>query len=300
MNKHEWSWTNAKGMRFVSRSWEPRRQTRAAVALVHGLGDHSERFGPVGTILARSGYALAGFDLRGHGRSDGPRGHTPRYEAFLDDLADFLDQVRARYPRRPVFLYGHSLGGNLVLNYILRRNPQLHGAIVTSPWLRVAFEPPPAKVALAKALERLVPAFSQDWGLEAAALSHDTEIVRGYAADPLVHGRISARMFVSFYEAGQWALAHAAEFPLPLLLMHGTADRVTSADASREFANRAGKTVTWRAWDGMYHEIHNESAREGVVSTMVRWMDARLGLRRDRRARAGQKASGMRKSGARS
>lgn len=155
-------------------------------------------------------------------------------------------------------------------------------------------------MTLARAFNRFAPSFSQDWGLETVALSRDTKIVRAYAADPLVHGRISTRMFVSFYEAGKWALEHAADFPLPLLLIHGTADRVTSAEASREFAKRAGKIVTWRAWEGMYHEIHNEPAGSRVVGTMIRWMNAQLGPKRPLRVRAGQKASGMRKSGPRS
>ena len=147
---------------------------------------------------------------------------------------------------QPIFLYGHSFGGNLVLNFALRRNPELQGVIATAPWLRVAFEPPAAKVALARALNRIAPGVTQEWGLETAALSHDAEIVEAYDVDPLVHGRISVRLFVTVVDAGEWALEHAASFPLPLLLMHGTADRVTSAEASREFAARAGKKVTWR------------------------------------------------------
>jgi len=219
---------------------------------------------------------------------------------MLADLSDFLGQIKSRYPHAPVFLYGHSLGGNLILNFALRRKAPVQGAIVTGAWLKVAFEPPAAKVAVARALNRVVPGFTQEWGLETPALSHDTEIVEVYDADPLVHGRISARLFVAFYDAGKWALEHASEFPLPLLLMHGTADRVTSLEASREFAMRAGKIVTWRAWEGLYHEIHNEPARGKVVGAMIHWMDGRLGKVRTARPRAGQKATSMRKSGARS
>jgi alpha-beta hydrolase superfamily lysophospholipase len=264
-------------MRFHSRAWAPAGKPRAVIALVHGLGEHTGRYAPIGRLFADSGYGLLGFDLRGHGLSDGPRGHTPSYEALLDDISNFLGQVKDRYPSEPIFLYGHSFGGNLALNFALRRKPELQGVIATAPWLRVAFGPPAAKVALARVLNWMAPGVTQEWGLETGALSHDAEIVEAYDVDPLVHGRISARLFVTVVDAGEWALEHAASFPLPLLLMHGTADRVTSAGASREFAARAGKKVTWRSWDGMYHELHNEAARAQVLGMMIRWMDGRLG-----------------------
>jgi alpha-beta hydrolase superfamily lysophospholipase len=265
---------------------------------VHGLGEHTGRYAPVGRIFADSGFALLGFDQRGHGLSDGPRGHAPSYEALLDDVSGFLEQVKDRHAGAPIFLYGHSLGGNLVLNFALRRNPELQGVIATAPWLRAANPPPTAKVALARALNHIAPAITQKWGLETAALSHDAGIVEAYDVDPLVHGRISVRLFVTVAEAGEWALEHAESFPLPLLLMHGTADRVTSAWASQEFAARAGTKATWRGWNGLYHELHNEAARTRVLGVMIRWMDGRLQAKPPLKRPAGQKASRMRKFGA--
>ncbi|MGC8856789.1 MAG: lysophospholipase [Anaerolineae bacterium] len=274
MNTFETYWQSRDGLRLYARGWKPHeRIPKGVICLVHGHGEHVGRYEHVGQVLSTAGYALLGFDQRGHGRSVGPRGHIPSYDALLDDIALLLDEAASRYPALPYFLYGHSMGGNEVLNYALRRKPALAGVIATGPWLRLAFEPPALKVALGRMMNRVFPAFTQKSGLETAALSRRAEVVQAYEADPLVHDQISARLFVEMYSAGLWALEHATEFPLPLLLMHGSADRLTSADASREFAQRAGQQVTLRIWEGAYHEIHNEPEQDEVLQTMIAWLD---------------------------
>ncbi len=276
MKSFESSWQNKDGTKFYVQGWEPDTKSKAVVCLVHGHGEHVGRYAHVGETFSQAGYALAGFDERGHGKTSGPRGHVPSYEAMMDDIADFMAQMKARYPGLPVFLYGHSMGGNQVLNFGLRRKPKLTGVIATDPWLKLAFDPPAIQVFLGRTMNSIAPGFTQKSGLETAALSRDQKVVDAYIKDPLVHDKISARLFVGMYESGLWALDHAAEFSLPLLLMHGTADRLTSWQASQEFARRAGGNVTWRAWDGFYHEIHNEPEKAEVLKTMVDWMNGRL------------------------
>lgn len=278
MNHQELHWQTADGLEIFGRCWQPDAEIRAVVCLVHGLGEHSGRYAHVAAALTAAGYALLGFDLRGHGRSAGLRGHTPSYKALLDDIALLLEQAERYFPGRPRFLYGHSLGGNLVLNYALRRRPQLAGVVATGPWLRLAFEPSRVQVLLARTMDRLWPAFSQANGLEVTALARDPAVVQAYQDDPLVHDRVSARLFAVCYSAGLWALAHASEFPLPLLLMHGSADRLTSAAASQEFANRA-PDCTFQLWDGFYHELHNEPEKDAVLARMLDWLGQRLSRR---------------------
>ncbi len=264
------------GLNLFVQEWAPDSKPRAVVCLVHGHGEHIGRYAHVAEALTSAGFALHGFDLRGHGKSEGARGHASSYDALLDDIERFLQQAAESQPRLPRFLYGHSMGGNLVINYALRRKPSLAGVIATGPWLRLAFEPPTIKVALGRMMNRVFPAFTQASGLETAALSRDAEVVRAYENDPLVHDKISARLFVTMYESGLWALEHAAEFPLPLLLMHGSADRLTSAQASEEFARKAGDRVTLRIWEGWYHEIHNEPEKEKVFHLMIDWLSGHL------------------------
>ncbi len=276
MQTLEWTWVSTDAVNLYARGWLP-AQPKAVICLVHGHGEHIGRYEHVAAALGKGGYALLGFDLRGHGKSGGPRGHTPSYEALLDDIASFCHQVQVRYPDLPRFLYGHSMGGNLVLNYALRRRPDLCGVVATGPWLELAFQPPTLQVMLGRLMNRLAPTFTQESGLDTKALAREERVVQAYENDPLVHSKISARLFVSMYESGRWALQHAAEFPLPLLLMHGEADRLTSAEASRRFAEAAPQDkCTLHLWPGFYHEIHNEPEKEQVMQAMLTWLDAHL------------------------
>ena len=241
------------------------------IALVHGLGEHAGRYGHVAAALTAAGYAVLAFDQRGHGRSAGKRGVIPRYDALMDDLDLLLAQARQRFPGKRIILYGHSLGGNEVLNYALRRKPDVAGVVATSPGLRTTTPPPAAQLAVGKLMNRLWPAFTMPNGLERAALSRDPAVIRAYEADPLVHDRLSAALGIGLLEAGEWALAHAAEFPTPLLLVHGDADRITSPAASAEFAARAPAS-TLKLWPGLYHETHNEPEQGEVLAYTIGWL----------------------------
>lgn len=276
MKTFESKFEGTDGLAFYVQGWEPDAQPKAVVALTHGLGEHVGRYAHVGKALTDAGYALAGYDSRGHGKSGGARGHTPSYDTLMDDINKFLAMLGEKYPGSPLFLYGHSMGGNQVINYVLRRHPKIKGVISTGPWLMLSFQPPPSKVALGKLMNNILPAFSQANGLVTTGLSHDAEIVRLYDNDPLNHNKISARLFVGIYDSGLWALEHASEFSLPLLLMHGGADPITSAEASRQFADKAGSNVTLKIWDGLYHEIHNEPEQAQVFKVMVEWLDKHL------------------------
>jgi alpha-beta hydrolase superfamily lysophospholipase len=274
MKHSEFKFKTFDGLQLFGQSWQPDDvQSRAVICLVHGLGEHSGRYNYVADQITQAGYTLLSFDLRGHGQSQGPRGHTPSYEALLNDINFFLNEVDKNFPELPHFLYGHSLGGNLVLNYILRRQSRLKGVIATDPWLRLAFEPPRVKVILAQITNYIWPSFSQKNGLDTKVLSRDPEIVRACENDPLVHDNISARMFISIYQSGRWALEHASEFPLPLLLMHGGDDKITSLEASREFASKVTGKCTFRIWDGLYHEIHSEPEKQAVFAFLISWLN---------------------------
>ncbi len=274
MEHLEFNWRTADGLQLFAQDWPPEGKPRAVVCLVHGLGEHSGRYAHVAGALTQAGYTLLGFDLRGHGRSAGQRGHAPSYKALLDDIDHLLEEATQRFPDRSRFLYGHSFGGSLVLYYTLQRRPQLAGAIVTAPLLRTAFQPPVWKISLGKMLYSLWPTFSMTNEVDPKGLSHDPEVVRAYVNDPLVHNRISARLAMDMLWAAEWTLEHAAEFPLPLLLMHGGADPICSAEASRQFVERVPGDGTFKLWNGLSHEIHNEPEQRQVFDTMIAWLQA--------------------------
>jgi len=121
MKHTEFEFKTFDGLSLFGQSWQPEDRTRAVVCLIHGLGEHSGRYVHVADSLSQAGYTLISFDLRGHGKSEGLRGHTPSYEALMQDISFLLEAANKKFPQLPFFLYGYSLGGNLVLNYVLRR-----------------------------------------------------------------------------------------------------------------------------------------------------------------------------------
>lgn len=242
------------------------------IGIVHGLGEHSGRYRDVAEHFRRNGFAVVAFDQIGHGCSGGPRGHVCDYARLLDDVGMLVGELQRRGEGLPRFLYGHSLGGNLVLNFALRRRPELTGLIVTSPLLRSAVRPPWWKLVLGHALNRVCPQLTLETGIDPADLSHDPQAVQRYRDDPLVHHHVSARLGIQMLAAGRWALEHAEELNVPTLLMHGAADRLTSAEASREFAARAGSMCTLKVWPDGFHELHWESNRADVLDAILDWL----------------------------
>jgi len=276
MNHIEFTHQSPDKLQFYFQGWEPEVSVRAVVCLVHGLGEHTGRYAHVAAALNNAGYAVLGCDLRGHGKSEGLRGHTPSYDALLDDIGRLLDETAQRYPGKSQFIYGHSLGGNLVLNYALRRKPPLAGVVSTSPAIRVGKPLPATQLTLAKVMNKLQPTMQMPNGLALDNLARDPEVIRAYKSDPLVHNKISVRLAVEMLQAGEWALAHAAEFPLPLLLVHGTADELTSAAATQKFAGKVRGDCTLKLWDGFYHETHNEPEKAEVLGFMVAWIGSHV------------------------
>ncbi len=275
MRCSELSWVTNDGRQILGRVWQPEEEPRGVVCLVHGLGEHSGRYEHVGRALADAGYALWAFDLRGHGRSQGPRGHVSSWDALFDDVSLSVDSAAKQFPNAPLFLYGHSLGGTIVLTFCLARKPSIAGVIVTAPLLRTAFEPPAWKLALGKLLYRAAPGFSMNNELDPQGLSHDSQVVSAYVHDPLVHKLVSARLALDLIEQGKTALQRAGEWSLPLLLMNGTADPICSPQAVSVFAKTAGTACTYRAWEGLFHELHNELEQQEILQAMIAWLRER-------------------------
>ena len=243
------------------------------MTLVHGLGEHCGRYDHVAEALNQSNLSVVAFDLRGHGESEGRRGHTPDFDAILSDMFQWLELTRSHYPDVPLFLYGHSLGGSLVIHYTLKQKPDLAGVIATAPLLRLAYDPPSWKTAVLNLLNTLHIQCGLASELDETAISRDINVVRTYRNDPLTHDRITPAMAAHMLTAGAWNIQHAADFPCPLLLMHGDQDRITSAEASQQFAERAGAICTSRSWKGLYHELHNEPEKGEVLNDALEWIN---------------------------
>lgn len=264
------------GKYLLGRLWVTRlKKPKGIVHLIHGLGEHSGRYDHIGKALTKTGYHLAAFDLRGHGLSQGQRGHIPDFDHLIDDVKLFLRETKNQIGNTlPTFLYGHSLGGNIVLALELQYDTHQTGIIVTSPCLETTSPPPKIKVSLAKHMSRIMPTFSLKNGLETAALSRNNAVVKAYKDDVYVHNILSAQLGMAIIESGQYVLNSAPRWTKPLLLMHGTADRITSPIASQRFAENAGTDVNLILWEDYYHELHNDFGSDVVINEMISWLDA--------------------------
>ena len=255
---------------LFGRVWEPENAAKGVLCLVHGLGEHSGRYTHAADFLTQAGYVLLAVDLRGHGNSPGKRGHASSYRALLDDVRRLLSMAEQRYPHLPLFLFGYSMGGNLVLNCALRFKPAVRGLVVISPWLELAFQPPRWKVQFARVVRPFWGSFSQKTGLSSGESTKE----EANKADPLVHDRISANLFLSMAESGEWALKHAGSLSVPVLLMHGSGDQVTSIKASERFAARCpDKLCTFKPWEGYTHEMHHGAANGPILQCVSDWLD---------------------------
>lgn len=253
--------------------WEPEGIPRAVVYLLHGLGEHTGRYTHVADALNRAGIACRGIDLRGHGQSQGPRGHAPSLERLLDDVSLMIQQTGQVEPR---FVYGHSLGATLALAFGRLRPEGLSGVVATGAWLRLRFTPPRYKLILARVLPRFAPGLTLASGLNVQALSRDKSVVDAYVRDPLVHDRITAQLGAIMLTLADELLADPASFHLPLLMMHGEEDGLTDPAATRAFFEAAGSLdKSLKLWAGCFHEIHNEPEQSEVIGQIVSWLEAR-------------------------
>lgn len=274
----ELHWKNKQGIKLFAAHW-PVKNPIAVIALVHGQGEHIGRYAHVAAWYNAHDIAFVGFDQQGYGRSEGIRGHVKNLDALLDDVELLLEKTKDLYPETPLFLYGHSMGGNLVLNYSLRRTPVLTGLIATSPWIQLAFEAPAIKVLVGKLLRKFMPTLTLPTNLAAHFISQDKKVVDAYKNDPLVHDKISAAAGIALMEGAEWLDNYSGVVTVPLLLLHGTGDKIISSNATKAFFGRLAGDVTHHEWPGLYHELHNEKEQKDVFKFTFDWM--KLHLKKD-------------------
>lgn len=277
MQHSEYTWRSKTGITVYGQAWLA-DNPKAVVGIVHGMGEHSSRYNYLVDALTAANFSVVSYDQMGHGKTEGKRGHVSKYDILLGCSNELVAKMIELVPAKPVFLFGHSMGGNVVLNYLLQRKPRINGAIVSAPWLKLAFDPPAIQVKLGRLVSGFLPGLVQSTKLDVTSISRDPKEVKRYSDDPLVHDKISTAFFVGVHDSGEWALNHAAELQTPLLLYHGTADKLTSHAASKAFAEKAKGDVTFKSLEGYYHESHNEAEadRNEVFKMIIGWINSHL------------------------
>lgn len=275
----------ADGLELASYRWPADARAappRATVALLHGLAEHAGRYAPLAARLNAAGIDLLAIDLRGHGRSPGKRAWVARFDEYLDD-ADALVAEAARAPM-PLFLMGHSMGGAIAALYAIERAPArgrtLAGLVLSSPALAPGRDVPRWMLALSRVISRVWPTFPAI-RIDAALLSRDADVVAANRADPLVHhGPVPARTGAEILDAMARIERGRDTLRVPVLVYHGTADKLTEPDGSRTFGARVGSADrTLTLYEGGFHETMNDIERERVIDALIGWIDARVPAR---------------------
>ena len=280
MHTNELQLTTSDHKIVHTKIWEPdpENQPKAVVCLIHGFGEHIGRYEHVAKALTEANYIVWGLDNRGHGKSTGQRGFIPSYNQFLDDVDLILKSTADRYPELPIFLYGHSTGGGLTLRHVHERKPHIKGIVATSPWLRLARDPGFFSLLIMRIFSLFRPQFTIDTGFTPGLLSRDPAVDEAHIADPLTHGKMTAGLLTGGISNGRFLLKNAGDFPpTPLLLLHGTGDKIISYKGSQLFAKQApSDTLTFISFEDGAHELHNDLCKSEVIETIIQWLDKQL------------------------
>lgn len=261
--------------KFFGQYWASNK-IKGVVVLVHGMGEHSGRYVHVAKKMVAHEFALVAYDHFGHGKTEGKKGHNPGYDMVLESISKLVEEAISIFGDLPIFLYGHSMGGNAVVNYLLRKKKYpVKGAVVTSPFLGLAFTPPKWKLTMGRLLQKIAPSITMGNELDTALISRDKKEVEKYCQDPMVHDKVSPNYSISFIDAGKWAIENASLLSCPMLLLHGTADQITDPICSESFAKNTD-LVTLKLYRGGYHELHNDLCKEEVLQDITDWLETQV------------------------
>lgn len=267
-----------RGERYAY-AWLPPDPTRVLI-LVHGYAEHAGRYEEMAAHFATRGFAVHAYDQVGHGRTHGPRGHVDRFDRLLDELAAFVDRIRAEHPGLPVVLAGHSMGGLVTAATAAFRRPNVDRIVLSGALLELAEKDARARrlqLVVARILSRLAPRIGLSTGLEPSGLSRDPEVVRRYLEDPFVEDRMSARFATGLFETVARVRDAAARIEKPILIQHGEADPICPVAGSRRFYAGLSPAIAERSRLSVYpalrHEIWNEPERQAIWQEMLEWLD---------------------------
>jgi alpha-beta hydrolase superfamily lysophospholipase len=266
-----------KNLNLYYQCWLPAGKARAILLVTHGLAEHSGRYTNLVNHFVPKGYAIFGFDHRGHGKSEGLRGYIERFQDYLDDLETFINIVRGQHSDTRIFLFGHSMGGLVATAYAIHHQHKLAGLLLSAAALKVDSNLSPVLMTVTPLLSALLPKLGAT-SIDSSALSQDQAVVDAYTGDPLVYrGKIRARLGAELLKTTRELPSQMPWIHLPILIMHGTADRLSNPAGSQLFYERASsKDKTLKLYAGFYHEIFNEPGREQVFADMEAWLATRI------------------------
>ncbi|RME07749.1 MAG: alpha/beta hydrolase [Anaerolineae bacterium] len=264
------------GLNLYQATWQPDGEIKAVLGIVHGVGEHIQRYTSMAADLTAAGILVSGYDHRGHGRSEGQRGHINHWSEYRQDLSRFNHLLKQRYPRLPRFLFGHSMGSLILLDFLQEEGAAgLNGAIFSGTALEPLDAAPPLLVFIARALSRIVPRMALKVKLPGESLSRDPQVAEAYDKDPLVFWERSTRWGAETLRIIEKIKAAPEKINLPVLFIHGEEDPLLSAQGAAAFAQQVASTdKTVKIYPGSRHEPHNDLDRRQVMSDIIAFIQA--------------------------
>ncbi len=261
------------GARLHWQAWLPDADMRAVVVLAHGYAEHLGRYAYFAERLNAAGIGVYALDHWGHGKSDGIYGFVPRFSAFTDGVDLLLAQVEQSHPDIPRFLIGHSMGGPVAALHLLRHQTRYAGMVLSGPAIKPAEQPSKLLIWVSRLLSRFLPRTGV-LPFDGTGISRDPAVVAAYFSDPLVYtGKMSARLAAELFDAMAEVRNRAGEITLPVLLLHGDADRATAPEGSQFlFDNASSPDKELKLYPGLFHEIFNEPERDSVIGDVTSWI----------------------------
>lgn len=272
-------WLDGKGgLRIFTRHWEPGEQPRASLVICHGVNSHGGQYLGAAAEFASRGFAVTALDLRGRGRSEGERFYADSVDDYVSDLSLAIELARSKHPDLPIYLLGHSAGGVTSVSYALDYQDRLAGLICESFAFRVFA--PNFVLKLLEGASHIAP-HAHVLKLKMEDFSRDPEWVAQLNADPLTLGEVQpVQTVAALARAGERFEREFGRITLPVLILHGTADKATRPDGSQQFFDEAGSAdKTLKLYDGYYHDLLNDLGKEQVFDDIVAWIDERVGPR---------------------
>ena len=276
MKSRELQFPGLRETTLHAQAWLPEGEPRAVVVISHGLAEHGGRYAAVAERLVARNYAVYALDHRGHGRSPGGRANIERFAYVVSDLGTFVGRAQRQHPGHPAFLIGHSMGGAIALGCALQFPDALKGLVLSAPALTIGEDVSALKSWLVRLLSAVAPGVGA-LTLPASAISRDPAVVSAYERDPLVYrGSVPARTLAELLAAINQFPERVPRLRVPVLVQHGTADRLVSCDANRPIYAALGqpKQRAIRTYDGLFHEIYNEPERDRVIGDLEAWLEA--------------------------
>ncbi len=270
---------HSTGPKKYLHTWKPAGSHKATICLIHGLGEHGGRYHPLAEYLNESGYVVHAFDQQGHGQDQGERGCIESYDSMLTDIDNFLGWARKACGDTPLILLGHSMGGNLALNYALRHDVRADAVLSSSPMIRSMRAPGFLRETVARMLMTVHPNYRLTSVVRPERLMSDPVEQQLFHDDELFHSQLSLRLGAALIDSGKWAIQNAARLRIPLLLTHGTDDALTCPDASAQFANCAGSFCRYERLDGMLHDPFRDLDKHRVLECWTAFIDSTLSER---------------------